>query len=179
MHTTEADKAEWIRFALERHGSALTRYAASIIGNADQARDVVQDVFIRLWQEEPAKIEGHLVEWLFTVCRNRALDLQRKEGRMTTLTERDMETREDHKPSPALAAENGETAGQLLRLVGQLPPNQQEVVRLKFQSGLRYEEISRITGLSVSNVGFLLHTALKTLRQRFQQAENAQPRRTP
>ena len=36
-----------------------------------------------------------------------------------------------------------------------LPPNQQEVVRLKFQNGFSYQEISRITSLSVGNVGFI------------------------
>jgi RNA polymerase sigma-70 factor (ECF subfamily) len=47
----------------------------------------------------------------------------------------------------------------------QLPSNQQEVFRLKFQNGLRYQEISRVTKQSVSNVGFLLHTAMKTIRR--------------
>ena len=47
-----------------------------------------------------------------------------------------------------------------------LPNNQQEVVRLKFQNGMSYKEIAAVTELSVSNVGFLLHTALDTLRTR-------------
>ena len=49
--------------------------------------------------------------------------------------------------------------------------NQREVVRLKFQAGLSYAEISRVTGHSVSNVGFLLHTALKTLRRQMQRED--------
>ena len=53
----------------------------------------------------------------------------------------------------------------MLKLIGRLPHNQQEVVRLKFQNGFSYQEISRITSLSVSNVGFILHTAIKRLRQ--------------
>ena len=52
----------------------------------------------------------------------------------------------------------------VLQLIGRLPHNQQEVVRLKFQNGFSYQEISRITSLSVGNVGFILHTALKALR---------------
>jgi RNA polymerase sigma factor (sigma-70 family) len=52
----------------------------------------------------------------------------------------------------------------VLKLIGRLPHNQQEVVRLKFQNGFSYQEISRITSLSVGNVGFILHTALKALR---------------
>ena len=71
-------------------------------------------------------------------------------------------------PSPALQAERRETAGEILELLTRLPRNQQEVVRLKFQNGLSYQEISRVTNLSVGNVGFLIHTALKTIRQRLQ-----------
>lgn len=97
---------------------------------------------------------------------------------MSPLTEMDLETREGAEPSPAASAERKETAGRLLDLLTLLPPNQREVVRLKFQNGLSYQEISGITGLSVGNVGFLLHTALKTLRQRFHQSETSQPRRT-
>jgi RNA polymerase sigma-70 factor (ECF subfamily) len=47
-----------------------------------------------------------------------------------------------------------------------LPDNQQEVIRLKVQNGLSYREISEVTGLSVSNVGFLLHKGIKTIREK-------------
>jgi len=55
----------------------------------------------------------------------------------------------------------------LLKLIGELPRNQQEVIRLKFQNGFSYKEISRITALSVTNVGFLIHTAVTQLRREF------------
>jgi RNA polymerase sigma factor (sigma-70 family) len=47
-----------------------------------------------------------------------------------------------------------------------LPENQQEVVRLKFQNGMSYKEIASVTELTVTNVGFLLHRAINTLRAR-------------
>jgi RNA polymerase sigma-70 factor (ECF subfamily) len=61
--------------------------------------------------------------------------------------------------------EQAESQAAVLALIGHLPPNQQEVIRLKFQSGFSYKEISRITSLSVSNVGFLIHTAVTRLRR--------------
>ncbi|MGB7324809.1 MAG: sigma factor-like helix-turn-helix DNA-binding protein [Rubripirellula sp.] len=48
--------------------------------------------------------------------------------------------------------------------MGQLPARQQEVIRLKVHGGLSYREISDLTGLSVSNVGYLLSTGLATVR---------------
>jgi RNA polymerase sigma-70 factor (ECF subfamily) len=160
-------KAEWVRSALRRHETSLLRYAASITGDAERARDIVQETFVKLCGEEKEKLDGRLSEWLFTVCRNRALDVQRKEKRMTPLTEMDLETRESAEPSPSLAAEQNESTHQILQLLETLPPNQREVIRLKFQSDLSYQQISQVTKLSVSNVGFLIHTGLKTLRQKF------------
>jgi RNA polymerase sigma factor (sigma-70 family) len=163
-------KAEWIHAALDRHGVALTRYAASIVNDADTARDVVQDTFLRLCHESPARLDGHLAEWLYTVCRNRALDMNRKLCRLTPLSPEEGGGVLDPDPTPAAAAEQQDTVQLALSLLRLLPPRQQELVRLKFQGGLSYEEIGRVTHLSVSNVGFLLHTALRTLRQRLEKA---------
>ena len=73
-----------------------------------------------------------------------------------------------------LRSEQQETSQHVLKLLERLPENQQEVVRLKFQAGLSYREISGVTQLSVSNVGYLLHTALATLRKQLT-AEGAGP----
>ncbi len=164
METAQSNGV-WVRAALERHGAALTRYAARITGDADSARDVVQDTFVRLCGESPESLEGRLAPWLFTVCRNRALDMHRKLHRLVPLPEDTADTTPDPHPSPAIAVEQRETAEIALGLLARLPESQREVVRLKFQAGLSYAEIAEVTQLSVSNVGFLLHTALKTLRQ--------------
>ena len=70
-------------------------------------------------------------------------------------------------PRPGVTLEQAETHAAVLKLINRLPPNQQEVVRLKFQNGFSYKEISRITALSVTNVGFLIHTAVTRLRREF------------
>jgi RNA polymerase sigma-70 factor (ECF subfamily) len=142
----------------------LTRYAARLLGDPDRARDVVQDAFVKLMAQPPAAVDGHAVEWLFTVCRNRAMDVLRKERRMKRFADGEVErvTTADARPGKAL--EEAETHAAVLQLIDRLSPNQQEVVRLKFQNGFSYKEISRITALSVGNVGFLIHTAMTRLR---------------
>lgn len=145
----------------------LTRYAARLLGDADRARDVVQDTFVKLMAQPPGTVNGHTVEWLFTVCRHRALDVLRKEGRMRRFEAGQVERVTAADPRPGKALEHAETQAAVLRLIDRLPPNQQEVVRLKFQNGFSYKEISRITELSVSNVGFLIHTAVSRLRAEF------------
>ena len=169
MDTNGTRQAEWVRAAVDRYAAPLTRYAALITGDLEQARDVVQDTFVRLCAEGSGRVNSHLAQWLFTVCRNRALDVQRKESRMKPLSEGDISSQVSSDPSPAAQAEQRETVGEVLRLLAQLPRNQEEVVRLKFQNGMSYQEISKVTNLTVSNVGFLIHTAIKTLRRQMQQ----------
>jgi RNA polymerase sigma factor (sigma-70 family) len=145
----------------------LVRYATRLLGDHDRARDVVQDTFVKLMEQPLATIQGHAVEWLFTVCRNRAMDVLRKEQRMKRFDEGEVERVTAGDPRPGRSLEHAETQAAVLRLIDCLPPNQQEVVRLKFQNGFSYKEISRITELSVTNVGFLIHTAVSRLRTEF------------
>jgi RNA polymerase sigma-70 factor (ECF subfamily) len=156
--------SDWIQKALSRHEISLIRYAVSILGDLDGARDVVQDTFLRLCREKPEKLEGHLPQWLFRVCRNRALDMRRRESRMKLVTEDHVELR-DQSPGPSALLHTKERLSRVERLLADLPESQREVIRLKFQAGMSYQQISEVTGLSVSNVGFLLHTAIKTLRK--------------
>jgi RNA polymerase sigma factor (sigma-70 family) len=166
MRPQESRQTAWVRAVMDRYSGSLTRYAASIVGDTSRAQDVVQDTLARLCGEERARLEPHLAEWLFTVCRNRALDVLRKENRMTPLSAEELATRPSPGPSPAHEVERRDTHRRVLQALAALPRNQQEVVRLKFQNGLSYEEISHVTQLTVTNVGFLIHTAIKTLRQR-------------
>ena len=100
--------------------------------------------------------------WLFTVTRNRALDHLRKNRRIIPMTLPD--DRPCAAPGPAATLERRESAASLFSLLDALSPNQREVIRLKFQNDLSYREIADVTQLSVTNVGFLLHTGLKKLR---------------
>lgn len=148
-------------------GAPLLAFANSILReDRERARDVVQDVFLKLHRQGAESIApGRLKSWLYTVCRNRAIDVLRKEKPMTTTDAIELHSVRDERPDPAAEAERREQKAEVLGMVERLPDNQREVVRLKFQSGLSYREIADVTQLSVSNVGFLLHGAMKKLRQ--------------
>ena len=74
----------------------------------------------------------------------------------------------DHKPSglppPDQQAESHDRSKALFSYVDRLTPAKQEVLRLKFQSGLSYKEIAEITDKSVNHIGVILHQALKRLK---------------
>ena len=102
---------------VERYEGQLVRYAARITGDVERGRDVVQDAFLRLWREDRAKVDGHLAEWLYTVCRNRALDVQRKERRMKPLSPEKAATQPSSEPDQALVAENRDATDRVRRYV--------------------------------------------------------------
>ena len=163
----------WLDELIRRHEQPLCRYAYSLLGSLSAAQDAVQETFLRLCREKPAKLAGHEAAWLFRVCRSRALDTWRKEKPMQPLAPEQCEHLPAAGPDPAQHAAQGESEQLALRLLDALPPNAREVIRLKFQHDLSYREIARITRLSESNVGYLIHQGLKTLRQQMSVLQGA------
>ncbi len=158
---------KWLYDALARYERPLIRYALTITGDLEHARDVVQETFVRLSREHD--VADRVAAWLFTTCRHYALDVCRKNNRIVAMQPEEMNNHASEDLQPSAELERKETAARLGELVGALPVNQREVIRLKFDAGLSYREISEVTKLSVGNVGFLIHTAVKSLRDSWQQ----------
>jgi RNA polymerase sigma factor (sigma-70 family) len=160
--------AERMQMLLRRFELPLLQFATRITGDRERARDVVQETFVK-FQNNGAFHNPEPATWLFTVCRNGALNVCRKERRMQYLDEKLIEARDAEQPMPFERLEQQEAAGFLLKIVAALPTRQQEVLQLKFQNDLSYQEIAEITKTTANNVGVLIHTALKTLRQKYAQ----------
>ena len=160
-----AESHAWVVAAAGRYERPLRAYVGRLLHDPDRARDVVQDGFLRLCQQSEAEVGGRVAPWLFAVCRRLAIDISRKESRMTALSATaDPPSRA---PDPAGVAEHADTAAAVLARLGGLPANQQEAVRLRFLHQFSYREVAEVMGLTESHVGVLLHTALKTLRTSF------------
>jgi len=156
-----------VRKAVEQFERPLLTYALRIVGDLDRARDVVQETFARLCNQPPgsADVNGHLPQWLYTVCRNAALDARRKEKRAMPMLETTVaETVKSDQPTPSESAETRDATSHVLKMLSRLSDDQQEAIRLKFQHGMSYRQISAITGHSESNVGFLIHSGIKAIR---------------
>lgn len=160
----DADYEELVR----RFERPLQQYALRIIGDAERARDVVQETFLQLYRSSRKQSDIAPVKWLFTVCRNRALNVCRKERRGELLDEAVAGEQRATDPSPDEPIEWKEAGDFLARIIATLPLRQQEVLQLKFQNDFSYDEIGGITGLSSNHVGVLIHNALKTLRRHYQ-----------
>ena len=159
------ERQRWLDELIRRHEQPLCRYAYSLLGSLSAAQDAVQETFLRLCRETPGKLAGHEAAWLFRVCRSRALDVLRKEKPMQPLAPEQCEQMAAAGPTPAQHAAQGESEQLALRLLDTLPQNAREVIRLKFQQQMSYREIAAVTALSESNVGYLIHVGIQTLRQ--------------
>ena len=154
---------------MDQYQSRLIAFAARITGDLESARDVVQDTFLRLCQQDMDNVD-HLPAWLFRVCRNRALDIRKKEGPLEPLDDAADAPTHGVSLDPHRLLEQSEAARRVLAAVADLPPAQQEVLRLRFQEELSYKEISAVTGHSVSSVGFLIHTGIHRVRRQMHAA---------
>ena len=171
----------------ETEESPLLRYAFGLVGRREVAEDLVQDAFLRLHQHWEDVRQPRA--WLFRCVRNRAYNHLRDHKR-ELLT--DPVTQEsigdgqatgrgrsggmgmDQKDMGQEASDDVlgkmEAAGILHMLMGDLDERDQLLLRLKYFEGLKYEQISERSGMSVGNVGYRLHHILKGLADALQRA---------
>jgi RNA polymerase sigma factor (sigma-70 family) len=149
---------------VHHYESRLLRYASTIVNNPDLAQDVVQDAFIKLFRHWRAAFEpgAALSSWLFRTTHNSAVDLIRKYERRHKVEQEHHEVVADTvvQHPATVDADGTQRVAAALRA---LPVRDRELVVLKIYEEKSYKEISAITGLSVGNVGYILHHAMRKL----------------
>lgn len=148
-----------LRAVFDAEESPLLRFAYSLVGQRETAEDLVQDAFVRLhthWEEV-----ANPRAWLFRSIRNLALNHLRDHRRESPLDP--SVDPPDSSPNPDQTLGKLEAIGTLQLLIAELPPEERQLIRLKYHQDLRYEQISTQTGLSIGNVGYKLHHLLKSL----------------
>jgi len=156
----------------------LLRYASTIVHDPDAAQDVVQNTFLRLfrrWKEE-LKPSPRVSSWLYRVAHNCAVDYLRKESRRRDLHTRQAEGQPDSfPPDRGEAFRISEGAERAVEALGRLSLREQQLVILKVYDEKSYREISEISGLTVSNVGYILHHAMKKMASMLKETKETQP----
>ncbi len=173
-HNLMSEPQDLFLETLQRYERPLIRYAHGYTGDLEDARDIVQDVFVKLSQHLATLDHERLAPWLFTVCRNRALDHQRKHQRLVVMETATLDLETSADPAPNDAMEQRETATALRELIETLPVRQREAVRLKFIAGLDYQQISAAMQTSIGNVGYLIHHGVAALKTKWQAHEAPQ-----
>src|SRR5438034_5685277 len=116
MRSERIKAGQKFEVVLQRFEIPLLQYATRITGDRERARDVVQETFIKFQRNGALSREDEPATWLFTVCRNGALNVCRKENRMMYLDEELIESREGEQPMPFERLEEEEAAAFLTRI---------------------------------------------------------------
>lgn len=145
----------------------LLRFAVHFLKDEDEARDVVQDVFLKLWQkkDELDQIEN-MEAFAMRMTRNRCLDVLRANKVVPIDAETDRKMKQETVDVHS-QIELKEAANQVKTLIEQLPDVQRNVMYLRDIEQLEYEEIAERTGLQVNAVRVNLSRARKKVRNEF------------
>lgn len=139
-----------------------------VLGNQDDAQDIVQDVFLKCWRTRETLVDvKNLRAWIFRVGLNAAKDLQRNAWRRRAKPFGDAPLPEvpGHAPSPSDAAQDREALQRLRQALHDLRPEEKEVFLLRQNGDLTYEEIADLRRLPIGTVKTQMRTALQKLRR--------------
>lgn len=158
------DDAGALDALLERHWPALYRYALRKTGSADDAADVAQEVFCRLWERRAGwRARGSVKGLVFRLARNAAVSGQRRR-RAHERAARQFVALAPAPAPPAASAERAELRAMLEHAIAALPARRREVFLLRMVDGLSYDEIAAAMDTSRQTVANQLSRALATLR---------------
>ncbi|PCJ51753.1 MAG: hypothetical protein COA79_25550 [Planctomycetota bacterium] len=145
----------------------LLRYAFFLVKEEEFAKDIVQDSFIKLLKQEQQPENAKA--WMYTVCRNLIIDNARR-AKKIIFHENYAELSPGYEEKDEIMED--ENVKEIRRVIDRLPLVEKEVVILKFYEMKSYKEISLLTGKSVTNVGFILHQAIKRLKSLLKKDES-------
>jgi len=145
----------------------LLRFATHFLKDEDEAKDVVQDVFLKLWQkrDELEKIEN-VEAFAMRMTRNRCLDVIRAGKTIPINAETDRRMKEET-VDVHNQVEFTESANQIKKLINQLPDLQRTVMYLRDIEQLSYDEIAETTELQLNAIRVNLSRARKKVRDEF------------
>lgn len=161
------DRAAFDELVLSRRETVL-RTAYQITGNREDALDVAQAVFLRLWKVlRRFDVRRRFDTWLYRITVNAAIDYVREKGPrgvMEPLSAHASDVANGSRGGVESAIDLGRLQQAFLRLAAALPPRQRAVIVMRDIEGIETPEIARILGVSESTVRNHLMQARRTLR---------------
>jgi RNA polymerase sigma-70 factor (ECF subfamily) len=151
-------------YCVDSHADGVYRFIVKNIRNTDDAQDIVQSAFEKLWINRANVATIKAKSYLYTVAYHQMIDVIRQEKRKPT-------TNEFHEVDQVSYQTSSELKQNLLQAINQLNPTQKSLVMLKDYEGYSYQEIGEIMNLSESQVKVYLHRARLFLKTKLLQLE--------
>ena len=145
----------------------LQRVALRLLGNTEDAEDMVQEVYMKLWNKRDALPDVKDVEaYCVTLTKNMCIDrLRIAEAEKADMDE--VPTMLAETDDVEAQVERRDAVEQVKQIIEALPEHQQQVITLRDIEDCSFEEIAEQTGLTAVNIRMLLSRARKTIRERF------------
>jgi RNA polymerase sigma-70 factor (ECF subfamily) len=156
----QAGDAEALAELVERYSPRLRYFLRKLVG-AEQAEDALQDVWLDVVRQLPRlKDPQALVAWLYRIARDRAYGLLRKSRRAEPLDEASVadSAADEEEFSP-------QDAARIHAALDRLPPEQREVLVLRFLEEMTYEQIAGVVGCQLGTVRSRIHYGKQALRR--------------
>lgn len=155
---------------VERYQTPLIHFLRRTLGTDEEVFDCAQDAFLAAYRNLGRYSEEHPFRaWLYTIARNKALDLLRKRRREVPLSLD--ENLIDHQPMPEEVLLAKEQASLLAEVLNGLPEHYRQALYLRFHQELSYEEIALVLDVPVSRVKTDLHRGKEKLRKHLERRD--------
>jgi RNA polymerase sigma-70 factor, ECF subfamily len=142
--------------------------AFRILGNQQEAEDIVQEVFMKMWMMKGKLDDYKDTEALaVTMARNSSIDLLRKRKRIENYSRRSEISVTELSPSPFELMANSEAVSVLRAIIEKLPPDYREIIILKEINGFSYEEIEGITSININSLRVKISRARQMIREKY------------
>ena len=150
----------------------LYRFALRITGDSVEAEDVVQEVFIKVWnrRDDMAEVQNHEA-YCMTLTRNLSLDKIKSKHRRTVEIGDALQI-SDHNSTPYETIEKNDALSRIKKWMNELPEKQRLTMHLRDIEGLTYDEIAENLEISMAQVKVNLHRARQFIREKMLESEN-------
>jgi len=162
--------SEAFGYLYDIYADRIYRHIYYRTGNAEDAKDMMQEVFLKAWQGLPRyrKSTTPFLGWLFTISHNRVIDYYRTRKDYSYL---DNEIAvPDPESNPEVLAESRLAQQQVRKAILQLPGDQQMVIIMSFIEGFEYSEIALALKKSEGNIRVMVHRASKKMNEIMKQS---------
>jgi RNA polymerase sigma-70 factor, ECF subfamily len=166
LKTRSIEEVDWEAVYFEQMPKVYN-FFRYLLGDRMVAEDLTSETFVKAWRFRNRYLQdrGSISTWLFSIARNVAKDQYRKYKEIVSIENLEIPA---NQPGVEHQIEALQDFAHLYRLLAQLSAREQELIALKYGADLNNREIARLTRLSETNVGSILHRSICKLRKQWE-----------